>query len=811
MNTTKQLKMAGVAGVAVLGVVASAVASHDYPFQLPAITNATVTGGFWLPRIETNRTVTLKSDFKNCETARIPNFRNAAARKWGTFKGIPFDDSDVYKVIEGAAYSLATNPDPELEKYVDGVNRAIVGAQEPDGYLYTARTLGFTYKNQKTGEPEFRMMGPVRWSHLAHSHELYNVGHFYEAAVAYYEATGKRTLLDAAIRSADLIDRVFGTGPTQLKGTSGHEEIELALCKLYRATGDAKYLKLAKHLLDMRGRNTSGKHAKVFTQSGDLADGTALDAPGSYCQDHMPVTEQREAVGHAVRAAYLYCGMADVGALAGNADYIKAIDAIWENVVRAKLALNGSVGSRHRGEAFGANYELPNETAYLETCAGIGNALWNERMFLLHGEAKYIDVVELAIYNGVISGVSLSGDEFFYPNPLASFGGYRRSKWFGCSCCPVNVVRFIPQVPQFAYAMRGNSAYVNLFIEGNATLKLDCGNLKVSQKTDYPRSGNVRIAIEPPKDGARFALNVRIPGWCVGRPVPSDLYTQVEPGTFADFSAKVNGKAVKVVSTKGYCVIDREWSAGDVVEVSMNMPVRRIKAHDKVEADRARLAVMRGPVLYCAEGIDNGRKAFKSIIPADATFSEGELRIGAERYTSLLSSNGVTLVPYCVWGNREPGNDMQTWFAVDIWGGTDRVISFSNCFYLDGPEGLLKRVKPSSSADIFIRRLTFWPQKGTKEWVACDFKAPRKVSGTKVYWFDDTTRNGGCALPESWSVEWRESDSSEWRTVEAVCPVLKDGFCEVKFPEAVTVKSVRLNIKLKDRYSCGILAWEMLP
>ena len=243
----------------------------------------------------------------------------------------------------------------------------------------------------------------------------------------------------------------------------------------------------------------------------------------------------------------------------------------------------------------------------------------------------------------------------------------------------------------------------------------------------------------------------------------------------------------------------------------MNMPVRRIKAHDKVAADRGRLAVMRGPVLYCAEGIDNGGNAFRAIVPADATFSEGELKIGAERYTSLVTSNGVKLVPYCVWGNREPGNNMQTWFAVDIWGGTDRVISFSNCFYLDGPEGLLKRVKPSSSADIFIRRLTFWPQKGTKEWVACDFKAPRKVSGTKVYWFDDTTRNGGCALPESWSVEWRESDSSEWRTVEAVCPVLKDGFCEVKFPEAVTVKSVRLNIKLKDRYSCGILAWEMLP
>ena len=729
--------------------VSTDVVAHgkDYPFQLPALTNATVTGGFWLPRIETNRIVTLKSDFKNCEAARIPNFRNAAARKWGTFKGIPFDDSDVYKVIEGAAYTLATNPDPELEKYVDGVNCAIVGSQEPDGYLYTARTLGFTYKNKNTVEPEFRMMGPVRWSNLPHSHELYNVGHFYEAAVAYWEATGKRTLLDAAIKSADLVARTFGDGPTQLKGTSGHEEIELALCKLYRATGDGKYLKLAKHLLEMRGRGGAGKQAKVFTQAGDLADGTALGAPGSYWQDHLPVTAQREAVGHAVRAAYLYCGMADVGALAGNADYIKAIDAIWENVACAKLALNGSVGARHRGEAFGANYELPNESAYLETCAGIGNALWNERMFLLHGEAKYIDIVELAIYNGVISGVSLGGDEFFYPNPLASAGGYKRSKWFGCSCCPVNVVRFVPQVPQLAYATRANSAYVNLFIESEATLKLDCGDMKISQKTDYPRGGDVSIEIVPPRDGARFALNVRIPGWCVGRPVPSDLYAQVVPGSPADFSAKVNGVAVKVSPQKGYCVIDRKWRRGDVVEVSMNMPVRRIKAHDKVEADRGRLAVMRGPVLYCAEGIDNHGKAFKLAVPADATFKEGELQIGAERYTSLETSNGVVLVPYCVWGNREPGNEMQTWFSLDVWGGTDKAVSYSHCCRVDGTEGLLKSAAPKSSGDDTIRRFTFWPRKGSGEWVACEFKTPRKIAGTKVYWFDDTARGGGCAIP----------------------------------------------------------------
>ena len=291
--------------------------------------------------------------------------------------------------------------------------------------------------------------------------------------------------------------------------------------------------------------------------------------------------------------------------------------------------------------------------------------------------------------------------------------------------------------------------------------------------------------------------------------MPSDLYTQVSPGSLADFSARVNGKAVKVSPVKGYCVIDREWKRGDTVEISMNMPVRRVKAHDKVESDRGRLAVMRGPVLYCAEGIDNGGKAFKAVVPADATFAEGEIAIGGERFTSLTSSNGVVLVPYFVWGNREPGNEMQTWFATDAWGGKDHAFSYSHCFPVDGTEGLLKSVSPKSSADDSIRRFTFWPRKGTKEWIECDFKTPRKIGGTKVYWFDDTAKGGGCALPESWTVEWRDSVSSQWRTVEAACPVLKDGFCEVKFPGEVSAESVRLAIKLKSGRSCGILAWEL--
>lgn len=795
------MKTKKIACAACVVAALTATAGGDYPFQPAGLRDVTVTGGFWLPRIETNRLVTLKADFEKCEIERIPNFRRAAARTWGTFKGIPFDDSDVYKVIEGAAEILATHPDAELEKYVDSVIDDIAAAQEPDGYLYTARTLGFTYKNRKTGAPEFRMMGPVRWSHLAHSHELYNVGHLYEAAVAYYEATGKRKLLDVAIKSADLVDRTFGEGATQLKGTSGHQEIELALCRLYRVTGEARYLKLAKLFLDRRGAGVKGSDGAVFTQAGDLADGAALGAKGSYMQDHLPVTEQREAVGHAVRATYLYCGMADVAALDGNADYMKAIGAIWQNVVSKKLHINGSVGARRKGEAFGANYELPNETAYLETCAGIGNALWNQRMFQMYGDAKYVDVLELALYNGIISGVSLSGDEFFYPNPLASRGGYKRSKWFGCSCCPVNVVRFLPQVARFAYATRGDAAYVNLFIESDATLHLACGDVKLSQKTDYPRSGKARITVAPPKAGARFAVNVRVPGWCTGRVVPSDLYTQVVPGTPDCFALKVNGKAVEMKPVKGYAAIEREWNAGDTIEVVMDMPVRRVKAHANVKADRGRLAVMRGPVLYCAEGLDNGGMAFDAIIPADAAFEDGVIDFGGQVFTSLKSANGVTLVPYCAWGNRRPGGEMQTWFRL---APPPVAATASYCYPRDAVQAVMDGKEPKSSADESIPRLTFWPHKGTREWVQFAFNPAKEIRRVKTYWFDDTGK-GECRVPASWRVRWRGADDASWREIRAEGPVAKDGFCAIDFPQGATAEAVRIDIQLKEGRSGGLL------
>ncbi len=452
------------------GAAATAVAGElkDYPVQPVPFTAVRVEDSFWTPRMETNRVTTVWYDFQKCEeTGRIDNFAKAGKLIKGEFRGTPFDDSDVFKVIEGAACTLAVHPDPKLDKYLDDLIVKIAAAQEPDGYLYTARTI----------DPKCRLdfFGPARWSNLRVSHELYNVGHLYEAAVAHHQATGKRSLLNVAIKNADLICQTFGPAPAQLKEPPGHEEIEIGLVKLFRATGNQKYLDQAKFFCDIRGR--AGTHK----------------LRGANQQDDKPIVDQSEAVGHAVRAGYFYSGVADVAALTGDARYVQAIDRIWENVVGRKMHLTGGIGASPKGEAFGADYELPNEGAYLETCAAIANALWNERMFLLHGDAKYLDVLERVIYNGFLSGVALSGDRFFYPNPLetdgkAKFnhGSCERAPWFGCSCCPVNDVRFIPQIAGYIYATRGSELFVNLFIGGSARVNLAGLPVEVKQTTRYP-------------------------------------------------------------------------------------------------------------------------------------------------------------------------------------------------------------------------------------------------------------------------------------------------------------------------------------
>ena len=656
-----------------------AVAASDYPIRSPKMIDVKVTRGFWFDRLETNRTATLTSNWAKCnETPRIANFTNAAIHAVGTFGGIPFDDSDVYKVVEGSAYVLATHPDAKLEKYVTWLAGEMAKAQETDGYLYTARTLGGPQitVNGRTIRFHTEMMGPTRWSNVPSSHELYNVGHLYEAAVAWHQATGRDDLLKVAEKNAALVARTFGPGEFQLRDAPGHEEIELALCRLYRETGKKRYLDLAKHFVDARGRGEDRRVAAVFTQEGDLQRSEEMTLPGAYSQNHLPFVQQREAVGHAVRAAYLYCGAVDIAALTGDREYLAACDMLWNDVVSCKLHLNGGIGARPTGEAFGAAYELPNDVdetrqdkkgqTYLETCAAIANALWCERMFRLHGESKYIDVLERTLYNGFISGVSLSGDEFFYPNPLASPGGYKRSKWFGCSCCPVNIVRFVPQVPSFAYAADGQrTLYWNLFMEGSAKVQVGFHSVELEQRTDYPWDGkaSLKIAKLVSKEASpKFALKVRIPGWAKGRPVPSDLYVQTEPSREGEVCVAVNECAVNGVSGEdGYLAIEREWRVGDVVTIEIPMPVKRVRAHGKVEADCGRLAVERGPIVYCAEGCDNGGKAYAATLAADATFKDDTIAIGDKTFPALMASNGLKLIPYCLWGNREPGNELQVW------------------------------------------------------------------------------------------------------------------------------------------------------
>lgn len=621
----------------------SAKAGHEYPITPAPFTAVHFTDGFWQPRLETNRTVTLPFAWKKCEeTGRIANFAKAGGLMEGEHEGARYNDSDVFKVVEGAAYALELKDDPAAEKYVDDVIAKIAAAQESDGYLYTPRTL------LKGEAPE--AVGAERWSFLRHSHELYNVGHLYEAAVAYAQATGKTTLLNVALKNAALIDQVFGSDAKH--DVPGHQEIEIGLVKLYRLTGQRNLLELAKFFLDERGR----------------ADGRELY--GEYAQDHLPVVQQTHPVGHSVRAMYLYCGMADVAALTGDASYVSAIDRMWQNMVACRMYVTGGLGARHGGEAFGDDYELPNLQAYAETCAAVGNALWNERMFCMHGDAKYADVLERVLYNGFLSGVSLSGDLFFYTNPLASAGKFNRQPWYDCACCPSNVVRLLPSLPGYVYATRGDQLFVNLYIGSEGEVEVQDQPVKLVQETQYPWNGAVKLRITPAAPLA-FELRLRVPGWVRGRPVPSDLYAY-ENQHAADVTLKVNGETLPVRLEDGYAVVKRQWAAGDVVEFDMAMPIRRVVANSQVASCQGCVALERGPLVYCVEGVDNDGAVDNLVLPDDAklrTEQRPDLlggitvitgtaqRIGAD---GKVSDAAITAVPYHLWNHRGAGQ-MTVW------------------------------------------------------------------------------------------------------------------------------------------------------
>lgn len=614
--------------------------NRDYPITPVDFTYVKLQDGFWKDWVERVHDATIPFAFQKCaETGRIDNFIFAGGLEEGRYEGkYGFNDSDLYKIIEGASYALMIEEDPELEAYLDTLVNYISAAQEDDGYLYTPWTLKANEYN------EFyccTYSDEGKWIETPNSsHEFYNAGHMYEAAVAHYLATGSRAFLDVAVKNADLIYDVCITQGNDY--VPGHQEIEIGLAKLYRVTGDERYLQLAKHFLDIRA---------------DVLDGT-------YSQAQLPVTEQTEAVGHAVRANYMYSAMADVAALTGDSAYLEAIGKLWDNVVEKKLSVTGGVGANHRGEAYGENYELPNHP-YNETCAAIANVYWNHRMFLLHGDSKYMDVLERTLYNGVISGLSLDGTLFFYPNTLqhdgvSTFnqGVNGRSPWFSCSCCPSNLSRFVPSVAGYAYAIRGEDAYVNLFMNSEASLQTGGGELLIRQQSHYPWEGTIQLDIQN-ESAVKAALHIRIPGWAMNHPVPSDLFRFADD-RFAKPVLKVNGREVEIRTEKGYVVLDGEWKKGDRITLELPMVDHIVQANEKVEAKRGLLAVQYGPLVYCAEETDNHADVLEAGISTDSKFVT-EYMPGLLDGVNMLHGEDLNLIPYYAWANREIGK-MNVWF-----------------------------------------------------------------------------------------------------------------------------------------------------
>ena len=619
-----------------------------YPITPVQFTSVKVGDGFWGQRLKASREVTIPLAFSKCEeTGRYENFVKAAHPS-EDYKvgGLAFDDTDVYKTIEGASYVLQTYPDKKLEAYIDSVLLIVKGGQEPDGYLYTSRTMNPKHPHEWSGEK--------RWEKVEElSHEFYNLGHMVEGAVAHYQATGKRNFLDIAIKYADCVIREVGLGPGQVDRVPGHQIAEMALCRLYLVTGEKKYLDQAKYFLDRRGR-------------------TANRDP--YNQSHLPITEQDEAVGHAVRATYMYSGIADVAALTGDKEYIETIDRIWDNIVSKKFYITGGIGATRHGEAFGKNYELPNASAYCETCAAIGNVYVNHRMFLLHGESKYYDVLERTLYNGLLSGVSLQGDGFFYPNPLESAGGYERKPWFGCACCPSNICRFIPSVPGYVYAVNGNDLYVNLYMPNTLTQKVNGKDVVLRQETGYPWNGDVQVTID--KNSAKtFSLKLRIPGWVRGEVAPGELYKYAD-GKSLGYKVLVNGEEVTSDLEKGYFTVTRNWKKGDKVSLHLDMEPRVVTAREEVEADRGRIAIERGPIVYCAEAADNSfpvRSVLLTPEPVMAVSHGDVLGYPVEKISTIaqtlhydqmgrlrVDDVKLTMIPYYAWCHRGAG-EMTVW------------------------------------------------------------------------------------------------------------------------------------------------------
>lgn len=756
-----------------------------------SFTDVEITDKFWKPRQETNRIASIPVNLENLVKAgNIKNFELAAAGARAGFQGPVFMDSDLYKAIEAASYSLATHPDKELEKRLDEIIAIIAKAQQPDGYLNTY----FIVK-----EPD------KRWTNLRDWHELYCAGHLFEAAVAHYQATGKRDLLNVATRLADHIDSVFGPGKQM--GYPGHPEIELALIKLWRVTGEKRYFNLAKFFIENRGKKYFAEEHKIPLDRYD----------GSYWQDDVPIYEHKNIKGHAVRAAYLMSGATDVGGELGDEPLLKMINRVWNNTVTKNMYITGGIGPSAHNEGFTEDYDLPNLTAYQETCASVALAQWNHRLALLYGDAKYADVYERSLYNGVLAGVSLDGTKFFYVNPLASAGKHHRSAWFGCACCPPNVARTLASLGEYIYAASDNAIYVNLYVDSKVKTSLSNGKTGLKVTTDYPWDGKVMIEplIEKP---SKFVLYLRIPGWCENP------------------SLSINKKKIETPKVeRGYYVIEREWRSTDRVEINFPMTVKKMVANPRVKADQGLVALQRGPIVYCLEACDHDVPLSSLYLPLDSELKsekadsllggvvviKGEAEMMPEmKWRGVLyqpvekpQKVKLTAIPYYAWDNRKAG-EMTVWIPVappipDIKGiESEAKVSVSFANNNSQPYGINDGVEPKSSGEQPRAICHWWPHKGTEEWVQYDWKEPIAIEGCKVYWFDDTGR-GECRLPQSWKILYFEN--GEWKPVQnkTSYQVKKDQWCEVRF-EPVKTKALRLVVQMQNGWAAGVHEWKII-
>ena len=772
---------------------------------------------FWLPRLKIQKEVLVPFSLNKMEYS-IENLRSVGAYLRGEevtrkFVGRNYSSSDLFKVMEGVAYMLMIEKDGALEAKMDEIIDIIAAAQKPDGYLYEHHMLPEHLRNRQNNGGS----GKLPYSNVGGSHELYNLGHMYEAAVAYYQATGKRKWLDVAEKHAQHINKVFFEGDANYNGgkpvmqAPGHQEIELALVKMYHATGKKLYLDMAKRFIDIRGQKR-----------------------GNYrIQEHKPVREQYEAVGHAVRATYQYASMADIVAATGDKTLLPVLDAIWHDLVDKKMQIIGGLGTVPAIEGFGPAYSLPNRDTYNETCAAVGNLFFNYRMFLMSAEAKYVDVAEVSLYNNILAGVNLKGDRFFYVNPLQNNkykafnqGNSGRSPWFSTACCPSNLARLMPQLSGMVYSTIGNNIYCSFYAGTTTEVALKGGVVKLSQTTDYPFDGKISITVEPKAKSEKFTLWMRIPSWVNDKFVPGELYSYAD-GKQMQYSLVVNGEKVTAQAVNGFVPIERKWRKGDKVELNLPMEVRYSKAIDKVEADRNRICVTRGPIVFCAEEVDNTHDVATYFISDSnmgatsmASFSSGimsgipYIKQECSALTGDEATNStLTLVPYYAWNNRGDYMSMNVWFARDkatAIAGRDKVaqnietVKASYARKGDDAYALIDGVYPKSSSDKSILRWTSYRQEGRVQTIEIKLKKRQPIESVSVYWFED-----GKAImrPASWRAEYLFD--GKWYEYEPYITdsygVLLNQFNMVHPDKPIEAEAIRLIITPQQKKAVGIL------